>query len=162
MRILEQNRNRLIVRHVPRVALGAMLLLIGGGLYVVFFDDVRLLDRLITVPITLSMAALAWWFMPVVELVFDRREGVLTFVERRLFNTRERYVRLTDIQKVSLDWERHSEGTPSNRLVLDTKDGAIPLERGYGPVDRAGIRTAINDWLGGRPGGSDAAVERAG
>ena len=148
MRIVGKSPARMHARHRPWVAWGATAILLGGAFWNVAFDEPDLVDWAIYVPVTIGMIGVAWWFMPAVDVVFDRAAGLVTVTERRLTGASVRHFPLAKVRRVSLRYERHRSMSPRlNRLVLEVGSDAVALERGFGPRDRTAIATDINRWL---------------
>lgn len=151
MKITEASKDRLVVRHVPWFLGGFMALMGAAALYATIFAPETFRDtaEAILVP-TLGVAALAgaWWFAPVVTLVFDRNTVRVTFREGRLFRRSARFFDLDRVERVQLQ-SQYSDGSELFRLALRTADGVTPLETGYTSADRERVRDAINDWLAG-------------
>lgn len=148
MRIVQETRQRLHVRHRPWFAWAAMALLVGSAFWSFAFKDLDPIDWALYIPVVVGIISLTWWGMPAVDLIFDRKEGCLIFEERRFTGLFRRSYPLTEIRRVSVRYERHRNMTPRlNRLFLETATGEVALERGFGPYDRKGVAIIINRWL---------------
>ena len=148
MRIVEKTPARLHVRHSPWIAWGAVAVLLGGAVWNIVFEGLGPVDWAIYLPVTAGMVGLAWWFIPAVDVLFDRSTGIVTVSERRLTGTSIRRFPLAEIQRTSLRYETHQNMAPRlNRLFLEAGARSVPLERGFGPHDRTAIATEINRWL---------------
>ena len=147
MRIVEQGPGRLHLRHFPWVAGGVAAGLGLLGLYDAVADDgLEWYERALTLAVSLGALWLAWWLAPVIDVVFDREAGEVRVSERRLTGRRARRLPLGGVSGVRARARRHT--TPRRtRLTLETADGPIPLEKGFGPIDRTPIAEAINAWL---------------
>ncbi len=151
MKITEQSKDHLVVRHVPWFIGGIMAVLGAASLYASIFkpDSFTSTAEAILVP-TLGVAMLggAWWFAPIVTLVFERTGARVTFRESRLLRPSEKIFDLRRVERVQLqaNW---SDGSRLTRLALRTEDGVTPLETGYTSADRKEIMKAINAWLAG-------------
>lgn len=97
MRIVEQTPERLHVRHRPWFAWGVMALLIGGSLWEVLTARLGPVDHAIYAAVLPHMAVLAWWFLPVIALTFDRASGTVTFRETRLIGSKIRRFAMSEV-----------------------------------------------------------------
>ena len=149
MKITEQSKDHLVVRHVPWFVGGFMAIMGAVALYTSIFKPESFTNtaEAILVP-TLGVALLggAWWFAAIVTLVFERTGARMTFRESRLLRPSEKIFDLRQVERVQLqaNW---SDGSRLTRLALRTEDGVTPLETGYTSADRKKIMKAINAWL---------------
>lgn len=149
MKIIEQSRNRMVVRHVPWFLGGVMALMGAAALYASIFkpDTFTSAGEAILAP-ALGVGALAgaWWFAPLVTLSFDRSEGRIRFRVSRLLRPSVREFDLSRVERIQLQSIR-DDGGRLTRLALRTADGVVPLETGYTSADRTRIMAKINAWL---------------
>lgn len=124
-----------------------MAVLIGGAFWSLAFRDLDYVDTAIYLPVATGMIVMTWWFLPAVDVVFDRTSGVVVFEEARITGRLIRRYPLSEIQRTTLGHERHSTTPRLNRLFLETTGGRVALERGFGPYDRTALATAINRWI---------------
>lgn len=152
MKITEQSRERLVIRHTPWFLGGFMWLMGGAALYASAFrqDTFTSTGEAILVPsLGIAMLAGAWWFAPMVTLVFDRAAGRVWFSENRLFHPRTQGFDLSRIERAQLQ-SNWSDGSRLTRLALRTADGVVPLETGYSSADRTKVMSGVNAWLEGK------------
>lgn len=145
MRIVAEEDDRLEIRHRPWVTWAVVAILLGGALHEILLDrGIETWERWFTGAIAAGIGWVAWWGLPAVDLSFDR--AGLRFVEHRLTGRRIREIPRARITGIRTETDRHASARP-NRLVLDTLDGEVPLERGFGPFDRTELARRIAVWL---------------
>jgi len=152
MKIIEQSKDRLVVRHCPWVLAGVMALMGAAAFYHVIFDADsfhNLAERRLVAGLGAVCLMVVWWFAPVVKLEFDRRAGRVLFRESRLFRTTARAFDLNRIGRAQI--ERNQRGIGSlTRLVIRTLDGVTLLDTGFSSFNRTKAMAEINDWLEGK------------
>lgn len=147
MKIVEQRPEFLHLRHFPWVAGGLMSALGLFGLYDAVADEgLEPYERVLTFAVSTCAIWLAWWLAPVIDVVFDRRSGEVRYSERRLTGSRIRRLPWVEVSGVRIETRRHTSPRV-NRLMLETVSGPIPLEKGFGPIDRVRIAEAVNTWF---------------
>lgn len=152
MKIVSQTADALHLRHFPWLAGGLIAALGGAGLVDAVFDDgLAAWERLLTVTVSIGALVLAWWMAPVMDVVFDRRSGEARYSERRFTGTVRRHLPLGTVHRVELETD-FRDGARPNRLILVTADGRLPLEKGFGPIDRTAVAERLNGWLASAPG----------
>ena len=82
-------------------------------------------------------------------LVYEARGGSQSM--RRIVLVGARRIDLAAITRAAVEAQWSDDGARLTRLVLDTDQGRVPLEYGYGPTDRRALEDAVNEWLT-RPG----------
>ena len=151
MKITEASKTRLVVRHVPWFLGGFMALMGAAAIYAAIFKSETFKSSVeaMLVP-SLGVAALAgaWWFAPVVTLVFDRKAGRVIFREGRLMRRSAQVFDLDSVERVQLQ-AHYGDSSKLFRLALRTTEGVTPLETGYTSADREQVKDAINRWLAG-------------
>lgn len=152
MKITEQSKDHLVVRHVPWLLGGFMAIMGLVALYATIFkpESITSTAESILVPI-LGLGALggAWWFAPIVTLTFDRQAGRVTFSEARLFRPSIKEFKISRVKRIQQQ-SNWSDGSRLTRLALKTTGGIVPLETGYTSADRDKVMKAINAWLAGK------------
>jgi hypothetical protein len=121
-------------RGLTKLMLAATALLAGVAGYDVFVG-VRGTDRLIAL---LASAAtcfvIAIVFLETAEVEFSRPTHLVQWRRRWGFRERSGSIPFSDIQSVMVERPLGDTGTPSRRVVLKTRDGAmVPLTVGYQP-----------------------------
>lgn len=152
MKIVEQSKQRMVVRHEPWWLVGAMILMGLAPIYAALFKAETfdsLAQQALVVCIGVATLIGAWWIAPVVTLDFDRRSGRVIFRETRLFLPKVRSFDLAGVARAMVEahWD---DGNRLTRLVLRTADGVIAVENGYSSAERDEIAQQINDWLAGK------------
>ena len=97
----------------------------------------------------LGLAALwvAWRFFCFLHIIFDREAGHVDHRSIRPFGSSRKHIDLGRVEKAQVQANWDGDGSRLTRLALETVDGPIPLEYGYGPADRRRLESAVNQWL---------------
>ncbi len=151
MKTATDTPERLVITDAPRVfpgvVCGAAALLFWGALTA---DPGDLAGRIGMAATGLAFLAAAWAFFPSRVIVFDRTAGLMARESRRIGRTRIRAVPLASVRRAAVQTDNSGDG-PTERLVLLTEDGPLPLESAYTASRRGAAVASINGWLGLRP-----------
>jgi len=149
MKITHDRHDRLILSHVPWRMAGLVAAMgLACGWTAVFWDPADgTWQRWVVAALALCLLWFAWWGFPATRTVFDRSADVVVIETRRLTGTRITAHPLDTLDRAQVRSHRGEAGGRITQLVLVIDDTDVPLERGFGPVDRRTYETAINDWL---------------
>lgn len=148
MRTVGDTPDRLVITDAPRIFPGilcAAAALLSYGAVTAGPGD--LAGRTGMALTGLVMLAAAWAFFPTRVIAFDRSAGIMARESRRLGRTRNRAVPLGTTRRAAIQIDRSDDG-PTERLVLITEDGPLPLESGFTSSPRHAAAASINAWLG--------------
>ena len=91
--------------------------------------------------------AVAWVVYPTRTLVFDRASGLLVVETRRVGRVVTDVIPLSRIRRASVQAD-HDGDIRTERLVVLTAEGPVPLEMSYTSDARLDVSRRINQWLG--------------
>jgi len=150
MKIVEHTPDRLVIVHRPWIISGIVWLLGLAAFYggITGKGTHGVAERLLVLALGIGMPALAWWFLGFLTLTFDRTAGQVRRSVHRITGTRHQTMPLTDVRRVRVDAQRSEDGH-TERLVLETTNGPVPLELGFSGFGRDAHAAAINRWLAG-------------
>jgi hypothetical protein len=151
--ITENTDRRLVIEHRPWALAGIVwvlgLLALYSGLTGVDMDGWA--ERLLVLALGIGTTAAARYFFAFLRITFDRDRGEVEHASLRPFGSRRKYVDLDRVRCAVIEWDWPNEGSGLTRLALETEDGRVQLEYGYGVGDRKPLERAVNVWLS-RPG----------
>jgi len=92
---------------------------------------------------------IAWKWMPLLTLDFDRSTGEVLLTEHRFTGNRTRAYELALVEK-AMHQSSFSDNTRLERLALRIDGRPVAMEYAYVSDGRAKIAREINDWLTGK------------
>ncbi len=149
MKIIENTSRRLVIEHKPWILAGITGLM---GLFAIFGGVIGdgtggIAERLLIVALGLAALWVAWHFFCFLRITFDREAGHVDHRSIRPFGSCRKHIDLGRVEKAQVEANWSDDGGRLTRLTLETVDGPVPLEYGYGPADRRKLESAVNKWL---------------
>lgn len=132
-------------RALPAIVCGAGALCIAGAVRADPADIVGMGGMVATGVLALVTA---WVFFPVRIIVFDRDAGLLVRESRRVGRVRTVATTLDSVRRATVQTD-HTDDARTERLVVLTDVGPLPLESAYTTASRGEAVHTINAWLTG-------------
>lgn len=153
MKIIENTEDRLVIEHKPWFLAGITCVMGAVALFAAI--TVRgigsVAEHFLVAALGVGALWVAWYFFAFLRITFDRARGHVRHRSIRPMGSRSKHIDLGRVMGARVEANWNGDGARLTRLTLETVDGPIPLEYGYGAADRRELETAINEWLT-RPG----------